>query len=277
LNIKILLGTLSVTALLLSACGANNNSMDEAALRNQGATNNNPYANVNYNPNNPDGNLVYGNNIYPVAFDNDNRANQNTNRNNQANVANNNNNNNNLNNTRNTNNRNNIINAGDRDTNRNNNQSINNRRNDNPNNPLNVTDQNNLNQNDRNDVGSDRNTNNNINADSNRMSLADKAAEQIAKMGEVDRANVIVTENNAYVAAKLSNDQKQGLTQEIERKIADQVKATDQDIKHVYVSVNPDFYDRMNSYANDLRNNRPISGLFDEFNTMIRRMFPSER
>ena len=39
----------------------------------------------------------------------------------------------------------------------------------------------------------------NVNNNHNRMAVADKAAEKIVSMREVDQANVIVTDNNAYV------------------------------------------------------------------------------
>ena len=127
----------------------------------------------------------------------------------------------------------------------------------------------------------DRNNNgNNIaNRDNNqnRMAVADKAAEKIVSMREVDQANVIVTDNNAYVAAKLANHNGNRLEKDIENKISDVVKSTDQNIDNVYVSVNPDFYERTTSYANDIRNGRPIAGFFDEFNTLVRRIFPTER
>ncbi|MBT2653668.1 YhcN/YlaJ family sporulation lipoprotein [Bacillus sp. ISL-18] len=47
-------------------------------------------------------------------------------------------------------------------------------------------------------------------------------------------------------------------------------KATALFIDNVYVSENPDFYDRMTTYASDIRNGRPISGFFNEFTETIR-------
>ena len=118
---------------------------------------------------------------------------------------------------------------------------------------------------------------NNRNDNQNRIAVADKAAEKIVSMREVDQANVIVTDNNAYVAAKLANHNGNRLEKDIENKISDVVKSTDQNIDNVYVSVNPDFYERTTSYANDIRNGRPIAGFFDEFNTLVRRIFPTQR
>ena len=96
-------------------------------------------------------------------------------------------------------------------------------------------------------------------------------------MSEVRSANVIVTNRNAYVAVVLTDDSKGEVRKEIENKISDQVKATDKDIQNVYVSSNPDFVERMRGYGDDLNNGRPIRGLFDEFNEMVQRVFPTQR
>ena len=135
-----------------------------------------------------------------------------------------------------------------------------------------------MNRADRNNNGTNMtDRNNNGDNNQNRMAVADKAAEKIVSMREVDQANVIVTDNNAYVAAKLANHNGNRLEKDVENKISDVVKSTDQNIDNVYVSVNPDFYERTTSYANDIRNGRPIAGFFDEFNTLVRRIFPTQR
>ncbi|MBP3041119.1 YhcN/YlaJ family sporulation lipoprotein [Bacillaceae bacterium Marseille-Q3522] len=110
-----------------------------------------------------------------------------------------------------------------------------------------------------------------------RMEIADTAADKVAALPEVDQANVIVTDNNAYVAASLTNRANRELSQETERKIADTVKSVDGDIDNVYVSVNPDLFDRFNNYAEDIRQGRPVDGFFDEFSETIRRVFPTNQ
>lgn len=109
------------------------------------------------------------------------------------------------------------------------------------------------------------------------MRVADEAAKKVADLPEVDTANVIVTGNNSYVAVKLSPTSRNKNTYNIEDKISQIVKSTDPDIDYVYVSENPDFYDRMNKYASDIRNGRPISGFINEFTETIRRVFPKSK
>ncbi len=105
------------------------------------------------------------------------------------------------------------------------------------------------------------------------MHVADQVADKIAAMPEVDTANVIVTNNNAYIGAKLANGT--NLSRNLERKIADQVKTVDTGINDVYISANPDFYDRMTTYSNDIRSGKPISGFFNEFTDTVKRVFPT--
>jgi spore cortex protein len=111
----------------------------------------------------------------------------------------------------------------------------------------------------------------------NRMRVADEAAKKIADLKEVDRANVIVTDNNAYVAVNTENNSSERVAKDIEEKISRIVKSTDRDIDNVYVSQDPDFFNRMTTYSNDIRNGRPIEGFFDEFGNTVRRIFPTER
>jgi spore cortex protein len=237
---KTLMVTATISTLLLAGCGTNN--ANDTAMRNQ----DNTLRNVNYNPNNNYGYPNGNDNVMNIPDRNNNNI---TNRNNNdANLTD-------LNNNR--------TDIADHNINR-----------------RNITDRNN-NGNDVADFDNNRtniaNRNNNDANNQNRMKVADKAAEKIVSMREVDQANVIVTDNNAYVAAKLANQNGNSIEKDIENKISDVVKSTDQNIDHVYVSVNPDFYERTTSYANDIRNGRPIAGFFDEFNTLVRRIFPTER
>ncbi len=105
-----------------------------------------------------------------------------------------------------------------------------------------------------------------------RMRVADRAAKKIADLPEVDTANVIVTNNNAFVAAKLASGT--NLSNKLERKISKRVKSTDRDIDRVYVSANPDFYKHMQGYANDIRGGKPVTGFFKQFTQTIQRVFP---
>lgn len=130
------------------------------------------------------------------------------------------------------------------------------------------------------DIRADRNGNNDFdrnNDNETRMEVADKAADRIAELDEVRTANVIVTNRNAYAAVVLREGTKGEVTDRLENKIADKVRATDPDIRNVYVSSNPDFIERMTDYGDRINEGDPIEGLFEEFNETVRRVFPNAR
>lgn len=110
-----------------------------------------------------------------------------------------------------------------------------------------------------------------------RMDVADEAANKVTDLKEVQNATVIVTDNNAYVAAMLEGGESMKLTKETEKKIGDAVRSTDPDINDVFVSTNPDFMDRMRGYADEINKGNPVSGFIKEFNDTIQRMFPTNR
>jgi spore cortex protein len=110
-----------------------------------------------------------------------------------------------------------------------------------------------------------------------RMRVADKAQDKVENMQEVRHANVIVTENNAYVAVVLEDNTKGDVREDLERKISDQVKSADKEIRNVFVSSNPDFVDRMGDYGDKIQSGKPIRGLFEEFTEMVQSVFPTKR
>ncbi len=136
------------------------------------------------------------------------------------------------------------------------------------------------------DNRADRNMNdmnNNMNMGTNnfdentRMDVADEAANKVTDFEEVQNATVIVTNNNAYVAAMLEGGESMKLTKETEKKIGDAVRSTDADINDVFVSTNPDFVDRMRGYADEINKGNPVSGFVKEFSDTIQRVFPTNR
>ncbi|OAB48132.1 YhcN/YlaJ family sporulation lipoprotein [Paenibacillus antarcticus] len=71
------------------------------------------------------------------------------------------------------------------------------------------------------------------------------------------------------------NDKDQYMTKEVKDKIADLVKKSDPSVKNVYVSANPEFVDRVGNFVTDVSNGHPISGIVNEFQTLVNRIFPT--
>ena len=122
-----------------------------------------------------------------------------------------------------------------------------------------------------------KNNTNDVTNNETRLHVANKAADRIVELEEVDKANVVVTNRNAYVAVVLRDNVKGEVTKQLENKIADQVRATDPDIRNVFVSSNPDFVDRMRDYVDKINQGKPVTGLFEEFTETVRRVFPNPR
>ncbi|WP_017380697.1 YhcN/YlaJ family sporulation lipoprotein [Paenisporosarcina sp. TG-14] len=115
-------------------------------------------------------------------------------------------------------------------------------------------------------------TESNMGGDESLLELADEAADKVVELDEVDSATVIITNNNAYVGAVLENETED--MDQIQAKIKEQVEATNANVNNVYVSVNPDFVERMTDYGNKIDEGKPVAGLFEEFNETVQRIFP---
>lgn len=104
------------------------------------------------------------------------------------------------------------------------------------------------------------------------ITIADDAADRIAALNEVESANVLVTNNNAYVGVKL----KKGIheTEALKKKIDDAVRQTNAGFSNVYVSANPDFATQMQDYRDKVRAGEPVEGFFEQFTDAMNRMFP---
>ncbi|GKU83116.1 YhcN/YlaJ family sporulation lipoprotein [Niallia sp. NCCP-28] len=120
-------------------------------------------------------------------------------------------------------------------------------------------------------------TNNHNNKATADLDLADEVADKVTDIKGIKRAVVFKTDRNAFVAVELTGNKSGEVTKKLEDKIANKVRKIDGDIKNVYVSSNPDFYNRMTNYGRDIENGKPISGLFNEFSQMVRRVFPNYR
>ncbi|MDX1806365.1 MAG: YhcN/YlaJ family sporulation lipoprotein [Paenisporosarcina sp.] len=120
--------------------------------------------------------------------------------------------------------------------------------------------------------------------DKESLELADEASGKIDELEEVDSSTVIITENNAYVAVVLNKNsdgseiaEGSDELEQIEQKIGEQVRETNDTVDNVYVSVNPDFVSRMNEYRDKVDQGEPVEGLFEEFGELTQRIFPDAK
>ncbi|MGG0668280.1 YhcN/YlaJ family sporulation lipoprotein [Sporosarcina koreensis] len=126
-------------------------------------------------------------------------------------------------------------------------------------------------------TGSNDVNNNDLTNDNgkSKVEVADDAADKIAALDEVDSANVLVTNNNAYVGVVLNEGIEEN--DEMKNKIADEVRSVNSEFNNVYVSFNPDVADRFTEYGDQIRSGEPVEGFFEEVMTSIDRMFPEAK
>ena len=113
--------------------------------------------------------------------------------------------------------------------------------------------------------------------DTSKIIVANRAADRVTDLSEIDRASIIVTDNNAYVAVKMDDSTHNQLTTTTKRNITRAVKSVDGNIDNVYISKNPQFFNRMSSYTRDIRSGQTNSHFIDGFSDTIRRVFPDAR
>lgn len=126
------------------------------------------------------------------------------------------------------------------------------------------------------DTTTDKTADTNVNDTGNhKLEVADDVAEKITGLEEVESANVIVTDNNAYVGVVL----KEGVdgNEELENKIADEARTVNRDFNNVYVSTNLDFAKQFTEYGEKIRANEPVEGFFEEFSDSVKRVFPDAK
>ncbi|CAM3061195.1 YhcN/YlaJ family sporulation lipoprotein [Filibacter tadaridae] len=107
-----------------------------------------------------------------------------------------------------------------------------------------------------------------------KVKVAEDAADKVTELDEVESANVMVTDENAYVAVVLKDATGDEIAKDLEDKIAEQVRTVNTDIDNVYVSMNPDFVKQMNDYGTQINEGDPVEGFFEEFSESMKRVFP---
>ncbi|MFP7494883.1 YhcN/YlaJ family sporulation lipoprotein [Terribacillus saccharophilus] len=129
-----------------------------------------------------------------------------------------------------------------------------------------------------------------------RYQVADDVAKKVEEVEGVDKAYVFTTDNNAFVAVDLNNndndtgnnDNNSGnngdgntatgnndVTDKMKKDVEKAVKSVDEDLDNVYVSTDPDFLGMAEDYNNKIDQGQPVKGFFLEFGNMLNRVFPN--
>ncbi len=108
------------------------------------------------------------------------------------------------------------------------------------------------------------------------VSRANRIAQRVEALPEVNKATVIINGNKAIVGCDVRGDLTNTIDANLRNRIEAAVKAADRNIKTVSVTSDPTLMTRIRSLSTQMNNGNPISNFADEFEDLIRRiMTPS--
>lgn len=99
-------------------------------------------------------------------------------------------------------------------------------------------------------------------------------AKKVKELNEIDDATVILTENTALVGVKIKGNVKGEMTTDLKRNVENKIKNTDNRIKNVAVTANPDLATRLRDIMFDIERGRPLSGFAVEIKEILKRITP---
>jgi YhcN/YlaJ family sporulation lipoprotein len=111
--------------------------------------------------------------------------------------------------------------------------------------------------------------------DTNTMTdRANIIAQRVANLKEVNNCSVLLSGNTCIVGVDMKNNLQGKMTTALKQKIERTVRNTDNRIKNVSITADPDLFTRINNMATDMGNGRPITGFAKEFQEILRRITP---
>ncbi|WP_051003979.1 YhcN/YlaJ family sporulation lipoprotein [Gottschalkia acidurici] len=120
------------------------------------------------------------------------------------------------------------------------------------------------------------NDNLNTNTDNNSMvEKSDRIANKLTELPEVKNASVILTGNTCLVGINTNDNTEGKVTTDLKNRVEAKVKEEDSNINNVAVTADPDLIKRVENLGTDVRNGKPISGLGNEVEEIIRRITPN--
>ncbi|NLK42973.1 MAG: hypothetical protein GX300_01085 [Tissierellia bacterium] len=125
-------------------------------------------------------------------------------------------------------------------------------------------------------VRNDTNLNNGINGNNlgntNIANRANRIAQRVAALPEVNRASVLIQGDRAVVGCDVRGDLTNTIDPNLRNRIEAAVKAADKNIKTVSITSDPTLMTRIRTLSTQMNNGNPISGFADEVEDIIRRI-----
>lgn len=110
-----------------------------------------------------------------------------------------------------------------------------------------------------------------------RIHSEQRIADRVVKTGYVSQASVLVVGDTAYIGVVQKPGVHKEMSTSAKAHLAQIVKQFDKRIKTVYISANPDVYTHFRSFAAEIANGKPVSGLWTNFRSIVTRVWPTAR
>lgn len=100
-------------------------------------------------------------------------------------------------------------------------------------------------------------------------------SEKLSKLDGINNPNVVITGKTALVGVDLATNTEDSKTTELKNMVQSKVKEIDSDIDNVVVTSDMDLTKRIKNVGKDIEDGKPISGLLEEIEEVMRRITPN--
>lgn len=147
------------------------------------------------------------------------------------------------------------------------------------NDPLNTDNNAGLNNGANNGSNPNLNANNNVRNNTGNIRSMHKNASSIAKkitdLKEVNKANVLISENQAIVGVNLRGSTQSTMTNNLRQKIETIVKNADKSINKVSITTEPNLVNRINTMTTNIGNGNMMDTFAEDMKDLIRKITPN--
>lgn len=102
-------------------------------------------------------------------------------------------------------------------------------------------------------------------------------AQKLVQSGAVREASVLMVGKTAYVAVEMKPGHTNTLSSSVKSHLVGIVKQATPQVDTVYVSASPDVFSHFQKISRDIGAGRPISGVWENFRSMVLSVWPSAR
>ena len=98
---------------------------------------------------------------------------------------------------------------------------------------------------------------------------------KISDLNKVNSANVLITGNTALVGIDIPKESNDEDTRQIKKDVENKVKELDKEIDNVVITADADLITRMKNLGTDVESGKPLSGLGNEIEEIMKRITPN--